>query len=95
MAFDNIHNYYEDLVLKKIIEITQQHPSDENADFLEDVACVALNHLPPRYVRHNVDIVYYMTSDERNRMLEQIENAVTYAIEYVMSHSKRTGNAEN
>lgn len=90
MAFNNIHNYYEELVLNKILEITQQQANETDNDFLEDVACVALNHLPPRYVRHNVDIVYYMTSDERNKMLEQIENAVTYAIEYVMTHEKRT-----
>lgn len=90
MAFDNIHNYYEDFVLNKILEITQQQVDEGNNDFLEDVACVALNHLPPRYVRHNVDIVYYMTPEERNKMLEQIENAVTFAIEYVMSHQNRT-----
>lgn len=89
MAFDNIHNYYEQLVIDKILEITEEELNDENHDFLEDIACVALNHLPPRYVRHNVDIVFYMTPEERNKMVEQIENAVSYAIEYVMSHGNR------
>lgn len=90
MSFDNIHNYYEQLVIDKIMELTPKRPVDADENFLEDVACVALNHLPARYVRYDVDFVYYMTSDERNRMIEQIDNAVTFAIEYVLSHRNRS-----
>ena len=32
---------------------------------LADVACVALNRLPARYVRHDVDMVFYLTEQER------------------------------
>ena len=85
MALENIHNYYEQLVLRRIQDIVG--PSDDN-DFLEDVACVALNQLPARYVRHNVDMVYYLTVEERESMEKQIEKAVTHAIEYVSVHRK-------
>lgn len=85
MALENIHNYYEQLVLRQLREIIGS--SDDN-DFLEDVACVALNQLPARYVRHNVDMVYYLTAQERQTMQEQIEKAITHAIEYVSAHRK-------
>ena len=60
----------------------------DDQDFLEDVLCVALNQLPARYVRHNVDMVYYLTAEERQGMQQQIEKAVTHAIEYVSAHRK-------
>lgn len=85
MTLENIHNYYEQLVLRRLQEIIG--PTDDR-DFLEDAACVALNQLPARYVRHNVDMVYYLTAEERETMQEQIEKAVTHAIEYVSAHRK-------
>ncbi len=88
MALENIHNYYEQLVLRRIQEIIGK-PDD--SDFLEDVACVALNQLPTRYVRYDVDMVYYLTAEERENMEIQIEKAVTHAIEYVSAHRKTAG----
>ena len=85
MALENIHNYYEQLVYNRLQEIIGQ---TDDEDFLEDAACVALNQLPSRYVRHNVDMVYYLTGQEREAMQQQIEKAVTHAIEYVAAHRK-------
>lgn len=85
MALENIHNYYESLVIRRIQEVIGK---TDDLDFLEDAACVALNQLPPRYVRHNVDMVYYLTAEEREAMEQQIEKAVTHAIEYVSAHRK-------
>ena len=85
MALENIHNYYEQLVMRQLYEILG---NTDDQDFLEDVLCVALNQLPARYVRHNVDMVYYLTAEERQGMQQQIEKAVTHAIEYVSAHRK-------
>ena len=85
MAFDNIHNYYEKLVLQHILDTTGRDKTD---DFVEDVACVTLNQLPPRYVRYDVDMAFYLTAQEREAMETQIEKAVTHAIEYVSAHRK-------
>jgi len=85
MVFENIHNYYEQIVLRHILETLGQQ---EDRDFIEDIACVALNQLPARYVKHNVDMVYYLTAEEREAMQQQIEKAVTHAIEYVSAHRK-------
>lgn len=86
MPFENIHNYYEQLVLQHIQEKLTQEKIQHDNDFLEDVACVALNNLPSRYVRHNVDMLYYLTPEERNNMFDNIAEAVTQAIAYVSKH---------
>ncbi len=85
MTFDSIHNYYEPLVNKAIIK-TMASSDGLDSDALEDVACVALNRLPARYVRHTVDMVYYMTTDERERMEAEVDEAVKAAFAFVKSH---------
>ena len=77
MTFDNINNYFEKLVLDEIQRMLS---------FLSDIACVALNQLPARYVRHNVEMVFYMTLDERKQYQEVVEEAVHMAIDYVNKH---------
>ncbi len=83
MPFSSINNYYEQLVFKHILE-TVAEPIDEN--FLEDVACVALNHLPAKYVRHEVDMAFYMSRDERDKITAMVAIAVKNAIDYVSQH---------
>ncbi len=46
-------------------------------DALCDVACVALNRLPPRYIRHEVDFSFYLTERERREIDTAINEAVT------------------
>lgn len=86
MSFETIHNYYEQLVLERINELTANTLSNENEDFLCDVACVTLNQLPSRYVRHNVDMVFYMPVQEREHIQLEVVDAVNNAIDYVNSH---------
>ena len=86
MAFDNIHNYYESLVIQRINDMRSADFIDKDPTFLEDVACVALNQLPARYVKHDIDMVYYMTITEREQMEYAVHKAVTAAVEYVNQH---------
>lgn len=86
MAFDNIHNYFEKIVFEVLQEQLQENKIDNDEDFLADIACVALNQLPSRYVRHNVDMVFYMTSEEREQNQIIVEDAVIMAIDYVQKH---------
>ena len=84
MAFDNINNYFEKLVFDFIQ--TKLNEIDNDEDFLGDIAWVALNQLPARYVRHNVDMVFYMTGEEREQNQILVEDAVLMAIDYVNKH---------
>lgn len=52
-------------------------------DLLVDVACVALNRLPPRYIRHEVDFAFYLTEAERLEIDVAIKEAVSYAFNFV------------
>ncbi len=86
MSFDTIHNYYEVLVIQRINDMCAAQFIETEPTFLEDVACVALNQLPARYVKHDVDMVYYMTRQEREQMDYEVHKAITAAVEYVSQH---------
>lgn len=86
---DNIHNWYERLVMQQLTG-----NSALNAEFsdeaLSDIACVALNHLPPRYVRHSVDMSFYTSPQELQEMDKRIQTALSSAINYVRKHPSKS-----
>lgn len=85
---NGIHNYYRPMVMQQLQSaLTTEQLSD--AELLADVACVALNHLPPRYVRHDVDMAFYLSSAERAEMEDKVKAAVNQAIEFVASRRQR------
>jgi len=91
MSFDNIHNYHETVVLTRLNEMVDADFIDSEPQFLEDVACVALNQLPARYIKHDIDMFYFMTIEEREKLEYDVHKAVTSAVEYVIQNrSKRT-----
>ena len=84
---DNIQNYYETLVLEALAKEVKGEEYDE--DVLWDVLCIAINHLPPRYIRHEVDFLYYMSPIERQEIEEKAAKAVKDALKYI-KNKKRT-----
>ncbi|MFO7592758.1 MAG: late competence development ComFB family protein [Pseudomonadota bacterium] len=78
MHFESIHNYYEALVVEHIMNTLGREPDVEQG-FLEDVACLALNQLPPRYVRHDEDMAFFLSIREREKMQQRITEAVLEA----------------
>ena len=88
MAFDSVHNYFEHLVINEINNSVKKRKMKADEDFLEDVACVALNRLPARYVRHHVDLAFYLTADEHRQIEESVKKAVAEAISFVDEHRR-------
>jgi len=87
-----VHNYYEHMVLE---EIRQKLPDRRHeADLLADIACVALNHLPPRYIRHDVDMAFYLSPRDRIEMEEKVANAVQQAMIFVEQRGNRAETGE-
>ncbi len=86
MILDNIHNHYERLVLDEIQKYQKEKDKSFDKGVLEDVACLALNHLPARYVRYSVDIAFYLTSKEHADMDQDVQDAVKAAFDLVMLH---------
>lgn len=88
MSFDSqISNYYEKLVVEEL------NKRGEKLDFVEDelidIACVALNQLPSRYYRFSVDMAFYLSAKETQRMEEEVSTAVDHAIRFVKEHRTR------
>ncbi|VEL96146.1 late competence development protein ComFB [Alteromonas sp. 76-1] len=77
---DDIHNYYEHLVLQRVTELGLDNT--KSPDYLADLCCLALNQVPPRYIRYEVDMAFYLPQSERNQM----EMNVTYAIDNAMKY---------
>jgi hypothetical protein len=84
---DFIHNYYERLVIEAITEQSERVQQGDR-DFLADVACVALNRLPPRYIRHDVDMTFFMSPQDIKEIGDKVANAVSDALNYVESRER-------
>lgn len=82
--FHSLRNYYEQLVVDTVITLGPNYPL-VNDEQQPDVACVALNRLPPRYIRHQVDLAFHMTEKERNDSEQLIADSVKYAYEFVQA----------
>jgi hypothetical protein len=84
--FESIHNHYERIIFEAVMASAEKYPQVPR-ELLADVACVALNRLPPRYIRHDVDLVFYLTESERAHNEVAIAEAVKYAFEFVQARS--------
>jgi Late competence development protein ComFB len=82
--FESLRNYYERQVFESVLDHAATYPLLSEAQ-LPDVACVALNRLPPRYIRHEVDLAFYLTEKERLDNERLVEEAVRFAFEFVQA----------
>jgi hypothetical protein len=83
--FSSIFNHHEREIFAEVLESARRFPDISTDELLADVACVALNRLPPRYIRHEVDFAYYLTEKERNEVRALVSEAVDYAFSLVRS----------
>ena len=84
--FTSIQNHNEDAVFAAVVAAAPGYPVVAgNNDLLADVACVALNRLQPRYIRHAVDFAFYMSDREREAYDKEITDAVDFAFGFVQA----------
>lgn len=86
--FTSIRNHHEHLVFDSVLVEYPNYP-ELHEDMLPDVACVALNRLPARYIRHAVDMAFYLTEHERNENDAAIAEAVRYAFDFVIARQSQ------
>lgn len=84
---DDIHNYYEKLVVEHIDALELE--TRKSADFLADLSCLVLNQLPARYIRHEVDMEFYLDAETRDAMQDQVEMAITKALTELEDETKK------
>ena len=83
MDFTSIHNFYEHLVIDYLqVEILPKH-TEQPTDFFLDIACFALSKLPSRYMRHEIDMAFYLESEERAQMMDEVKKTVDEAVIYI------------
>ncbi|MBC3767786.1 late competence development ComFB family protein [Neptunicella marina] len=82
MTLDNdIHNYYEHLILERIQELGLD--KNKTKDYLADLCCLTLNQVPPRYIRYEVDMSFYLPVAERLQMQMNVIHAVDKAQKFL------------
>ena len=85
--FESIHNYHEHAVFDAVMAGLKDHPHLQGSELLADIACVALNRLPPRYIRHPVDFSFYLSEKERAEIEKQIAESVAFAFQFVQARA--------
>lgn len=89
---DSVHNYYEHLVIDEMLCASSK--AREDAEYLADAICIALNQLPPKYVRHDVDTAFSMTPQALATINDEVKSAVRYAVEYLTHNDKPASNVK-
>jgi len=86
--FTSVRNHNERAVFEAVTQHADRYPGlVHSAELLADVACVALNRLPTRYIRHEVDFVFYLSERERGESERQLLDAVEYAFGFVQART--------
>ncbi|MFT5706009.1 MAG: hypothetical protein ACI9ES_000280 [Oceanospirillaceae bacterium] len=82
----DIHNFYEHLVIEHLEanNLTQEY----DQEFLADLCCLALTQLPARYIRHDIDMAFYLGTAEREKMSNQVDSAITQSLAYLQQHAE-------
>ena len=86
--FTSVRNHNERAVYEAVLGHASHYPGVAgNRELLADVACVTLNRLPPRYIRHEVDFAFYLSERERADSDRQLAEAVDYAFGFVQART--------
>lgn len=92
MNFASLYNYYEHLVFTYIIEkLVEKYPNRDEEFFL-DVSCYALTRLPSRYIRHEIDMIYYLAPGERTEMENRVASTIETAAEFINERLEKQEN---
>jgi hypothetical protein len=84
--FTTIRNHHEQVVFNAVLGALPRYPAvAAKPDLLADVACVALNRLMPRYIRHEVDYAFYLSDRERSEQERSVAESVAFAFEFVQA----------
>lgn len=86
--FTSVRNHNEGAVYDAVLQHAHRYPGlAHDPALLADVACVALNRMAPRYIRHQVDFVFYLSEREREASQREVLQAVDYAFGFVQART--------
>jgi len=86
MDFSSVYNIHEKTIFEAVAAAAPRYPGiADDAGLLADVACVALNRLPPQYIRHSADLAFFTTEKERLAIQRNVAESVDFAFGYVQA----------
>ncbi|MEY4718099.1 MAG: hypothetical protein RL563_717 [Pseudomonadota bacterium] len=87
----NVVNYYEQLVADRIWKLSESSEEVLSKSFLDDVACLTLNQLPPCYVCNSVDKGIHILDSQQEVMAYAVDQAFQFAIQQAKNrpHERR------
>ena len=86
MDYTSVHNTHEKAVFAAVTAAAVRYPGiADDPELLADVACVALNRMPPHYIRHRADLAFFTTEKERQAIRRNIDESVDFAYGYVQA----------
>lgn len=88
----NIRNHCEVWVFERINAMP--NACNRGVDFINDVACIALNSLKPRYIREPIFLFYHLTDIEWQEIHADIAAAVDMAIKHIEKNLRTAGNRD-
>lgn len=88
MNFASLYNYYEHLVFEYIGHTLVEKYPEQDEEFFLDVACYSLTRLPSRYIRHEIDMVYYLAPGEQDEMEKRVAKTVDSAAVFISKRLK-------
>ena len=88
LDFGSVRNHHEQAVYRSVQETAPHFPGlGHRPELLVDVACVALNRLPPRYIRHEADFAFFVSDRERGDLELAVSEAVEYAFGFIQART--------
>jgi hypothetical protein len=79
------------MVLDHISELGLEETKDN--DYLADLTCLALNQLPPKYIRFEVDMAFYLPDSERQQLRMNVVNAVQAGLIFLDGNDLKYSNS--
>ncbi len=89
MNFASLYNYYEHLVFDHIQNALMARYPEQDEEFFLDVACYSLTRLPARYIRHEIDMIYYLAPGEHEDMEQRVASTVDSAAKFIHARQKQ------
>lgn len=88
-----LKNFMEDIVLSKMEEVLRQYPNCCTCENCKrDIAILALNHLPPRYISTEKGHIFARVESMGSEYAVETVTQIADAIEIVMAHPRHEAN---
>lgn len=88
-ALETVHNYNERLLLSLLNEKHDGLLDGFSEDEIADVYALTLNHLPPRYIRYDVDFSFHIADKDLEDLHKEALDALIDAVTVIKSRRRK------